>query len=123
MTKKEKTISLRVKKYLFDFLNQYVEGKDFDKTDVITKLIENFYMDIQKGENLDKVMNTEMIFVAVDRKMKDFLEKMAKDCGVSARQLVIDILTYFLLGYLTNSFDFNYAEMKKKFTEKKVVDK
>jgi hypothetical protein len=117
--RKEKTISLRVKKYIYDFLNDYIEDKPYDKTDVITKLIENFYMEFQKGTVSDKMMTTEMVFFAVDRKMKDFLDKMSKDCECSVRELVVNILMFFFMGYMTNSFQMNYDEMKRKLDEAK----
>jgi len=118
MTKKERNVSFRIKKYLYDFLNDYTKDKPYDKTDIMTKLIENFYLDTLKGNNTEKTMKNEVIFIVVEERMKNFLEVVAKDCKCNVREMVIDILHYFFLGWMSGEISLSYGDMQKKFDEK-----
>lgn len=118
MVKKERTISFRIKKYLYDFLNDYVNDKPFDKTDVMTRLIENFFLEYQKkGEEVGKKFETEVIFLILDKRMKGFLDEFAKKCGCSTKEMVMDILKYFFMGYLSGEFSKTYGELEEKLRD------
>jgi hypothetical protein len=118
MPKKEKTVSFRIKKYLYDFLDTYVEDKPFDKTDVLTRLIENFFLEYQKtGKEVDKKFETEVIFLILDKRMKEFLDDFAKKCGCSTKEMVLDILKYFFMGYLAGEFTKTLPELEAKMKE------
>jgi hypothetical protein len=118
MTKKERNVSFRIKKYLYDFLNDYTKDKPYDKTDIMTKLIENFYLDTLKGNNTEKMMTNEVIFIVVEERMKNFLEIVAKDCKCNTREMVKNIIEYFFMGWLSSTLTLSYSDMKQKFDEK-----
>lgn len=118
MTKKERNVSFRIKKYLYDFLNDYTKDKPYDKTDIMTKLIENFYLDTLKGNNTEKMMKNEVIFIVVEERMKNFLEVVAKDCKCNVREMVKNIIEYFFMGWLSSTLTMSYSDMKQKFDEK-----
>jgi hypothetical protein len=84
----------------------------------MTKLIENFYLDTLKGNNTEKMMTNEVIFIVVEERMKNFLEIVAKDCKCNTREMVKNIIEYFFMGWLSSTLTLSYSDMKQKFDEK-----
>jgi hypothetical protein len=110
--RKEKALNFRCKKYLYDFMTDFVKDKPYERSDVLNKLVENFYLEYQKGNNLSRIMDMDFIFVPVDQRTMEFLKANADDCGVSVREMVVDIIHYFFMGFLSGEFTKTYGELK-----------
>jgi hypothetical protein len=110
--RKEKALNFRCKKYLYDFMTDFVKDKPYERSDVLNKLVENFYLEYQKGNNLNRIMDMDFIFVPVDQRTMEFLKANADECGCSVREMVVDIIHYFFMGFLSGEFNKTYGELK-----------
>jgi hypothetical protein len=114
--RKDKALNFRVKKYLYDFLDDFVKDKPYDKTDILTKIVENFYLEYQKGNNIDRILDTEYVYIPIDGKTAEFLGKYAEECNCSVREMILNIIHYFFMGFLLGEFQISYKELKEKMS-------
>jgi hypothetical protein len=115
--RKEKSLNFRCKKYLYDFLVDFVKDKPYDRSDVLNKLVENFYLEFQKGNDAKKIMEMEFIFVPFEKNTLVFLSKFAEDCDCNVRQMVLNIVHYFFMGYLSGEFTKPMSELRSKMEQ------
>jgi hypothetical protein len=117
--KKEKTVSFRMKKYLFDFLNDFTKDKPYDKTDVMTKLLENFYLESQRGKNPEKMIENESLTILIDSKLRSFLKEFADSQKMNEEEMIVNILLYFFMGFMAGEFRKSFSELKDLNAENK----
>lgn len=121
--KKEKTVSFRIKKHLFDFLDEYTANKDYDKTYLMTKLLENFYLESQRGKNTDRLVEQQPLTILMDKKLKSFLKQFADENNLNMEDMAVAVIEYFFMGFLSNQFTKSYEEMKNDFMSQKTNKK
>jgi hypothetical protein len=103
-----------MQKYLFDFLNDFTKDKPYDKTDIMTKLLENFYLESQRGKNPEKMIENESLTILVDSKLRSFLKEFAESQKMNEEEMIVNILLYFFMGFLSGEFRKSFSELKDK---------